>query len=72
MDGGWVRTFCWFLVEGMIGVSSIVLGIRHRFEVTVLLFDPFEVTVERSNNFLHALHGCKRLCESFFDRHGGL
>ena len=61
MDGGWVRTFCWFLVEGMIGVGPIVLGIRYRFEVTVLLFDPFEITVERFHNFLHPLHGSEGL-----------
>ena len=61
MNGGWVRTFCWFLVEGVIGVGPIVLGIRHRFEVTVLLFDPFEVTVERFHYFLHALHGGESL-----------
>ena len=47
MDGSGrgVRTFCRFLVEGVIGIRPIVLGIRYCFEVTVLLFDPFEVIV---------------------------
>ena len=45
MDGRWVRTLYWFLVEWMIGVGPIVLGIRYCFEVAVLLFDPFEVLV---------------------------
>ena len=67
MDGGWVRTFCWFLVEGVIGVGPIVMGIRHRFEVTVLLFDPFKVTVEHFYHFFHALHHRKSLGELFFD-----
>ena len=34
-----------FFVKGVIGVGLIVIGVRYCFEVTVLFFDPFEVSV---------------------------